>query len=382
MSMTPRDRFLLALSGGMPDRIPMVIWNNKLLGNELDDQIFSLGVLQISKSCVWKMDLVGVDVDCREDNLEDGSIRCITIFRTVAGNLEMAERVLPYTVWIEKFPFSGEKDYDALEALIASRTYKPDFERFLDDDRIRGDQSLARPTTIHSPMHELIYEFMGLQAFSIEYGNNKEKLLHLAGVLYKDWEKRVEITASSPARYAVIEGNTEFSVVGPERFRKYYYPCIQKACEILHAKNILAGAHLDGNNHHLAPLIAETSLDFIESFTPYPETDLTITDAKQIWPDKALQIHFPSSVHLGGKIKIEEVSEAYLRQAAPGNGFIVGVSEDLPDRGVDTLIPFYRFFQERGKLPLTNKKKAEHYYGYPYFFNRCHFLHHTCHQQV
>jgi hypothetical protein len=37
MRMTPRERFITALSGGMPDRIPMVIWNNKLPGHGIEE---------------------------------------------------------------------------------------------------------------------------------------------------------------------------------------------------------------------------------------------------------------------------------------------------------------------------------------------------------
>jgi len=72
-------------------------------------------------------------------------------------------------------------------------------------------------------------------------------------ILAKDWLKRVELVASSPAQYSVIEGNTDFNIVGLERFQNYYFPYIERACEILHSKGNLAGAHLDANNKRLAP---------------------------------------------------------------------------------------------------------------------------------
>ena len=81
--------------------------------------------------------------------------------------------------------------------------------------------------------------------------------------------------------------------------------------------------------------------------------------AREIWPDKALQIHFPSSVHLSGVKAVEEVGRRYLEEAAPGNGFIAGISEDLPDRGVKTMLPFFRFFHRYGKLPVDPKHFTE-----------------------
>jgi len=34
--MTPRERVFAALAGEMPDRVPFVIWNNKLPGGDED----------------------------------------------------------------------------------------------------------------------------------------------------------------------------------------------------------------------------------------------------------------------------------------------------------------------------------------------------------
>ena len=352
--MTPRERFLTAIRGGMPDRIPLVLWNNKLPGGDVDERIFEMDVCLVMKSCVWRQSFDAIRVEVREEPAPGGDTRRHTVFHTPAGPLTTVERLMPHTVWIEKYPFSGPKDYDALEALIAGRRYEPDFERFLQDDAVMGDQSIARPTSIHSPMHEFIYEFMGIEAFSIEYAERRERLLHLEGILKADWQRRVELTAASPARYAVIDGNTEISMIGPERFEWHYHPCIEEACAILHEKDIIAGAHLDGNNRRLAPLIARTSLDFIESFTPAPETDMSIAEAREAWPDKAMQMHFPSSIHHKGKAGIEAWGIRYLEQASPGKGFVVGQSEDLPNRGRETLVPMFRLFHEHGDLPLRD----------------------------
>ncbi len=352
MSSTPRERFLAGIRGGMPDRIPLVIWNNKLPGGEVDEQIFQLGVCVIVKSCVWKQTFAGIDVDIREEPAAYGHKQRHTTFSTPAGVLTTIERVMPGTVWIEKYPFADAGDYDALEALISSLTYEADFEKFAHDDAFMGDQSIARPASIHCPMHDLIYKFMGIETYSIEYAERRTQLFHIEKALKQDWQRRIALTAESPAKYVAVEGNTEISIVGPDRFRQFYLPYIEEACVMLHERGMIAGGHFDGNNKYLAPLIAETSLDFIESFTPAPETDMSISEARKAWPDKALQIHFPSSIHHKGKDGIEAFGMEFLQQAGPGNGFVVGESEDIPGRGVDTLVPLYRFFHEKGTLPL------------------------------
>ncbi len=350
--MTPRERFFTALSGEMPDCVPMTIWNNKMPGGEIDKQLLSFGVCVIYKSSVWKRHYEGIKIDYRDERASDGNTIRYTTYFTPAGELATKNRILPNTIWNEKYLFSSPEDYDALESLIASRTYEPDFEHFLAHDTKLGDQSIARPITIHSPMHELMYEFMGIDVFSIEWADNRDRLLHLCDVLKADWIKRVELTAASPAKYAVIEGNTQLQVIGEARFLKYYFPNIEEACEILHASGICAGAHLDGNNKKLAPLIARTSLDFIESFTPPPDCDLALAEARQIWADKSLLIHFPSSIHLFGIEAIQKNVWEILRQAAPGDRFTFGISEDVPNQRIDTLVPLFQFIIENGKLPL------------------------------
>lgn len=346
--MTPRKRFLPVLAGTMPDEIPMTIWNNKLPGGKLNEQLLELGVLVINKSSVWQRRLEGIHIEHRDEEAPDGSTIRHTTYSTPAGKLTTVERLLPNTVWIEKYLFADPSDYDALEALIASRTYVPDFEQFMADDQKLADQSIARPTTIHSPMHELIYEFMGIENFSIEWAEHRDHLLHLCDVLKEDWRKRVKITAASPTKFAVIEGNTQLEVIGEERFLTYYFPNIQEACEILHEKGIFAGAHLDGNNKKLAPLIAKTSLDFIESFTPPPDCDLSVAEARRIWQGKSLLVHFPSSVHLFGIEAIELHVKEILRQAAPNGRFAIGTFEDVPNCGVDTLVPLYKAIRKYG----------------------------------
>ncbi|MBN2355475.1 hypothetical protein JXO59_05140 [candidate division KSB1 bacterium] len=351
--MTPREQFLCALAGEMPDRLSVTIWNNKLLGGAFDQQLLDLGVCIINKSSVYRRSLPGIKTEIRDRTAADGHTIRETTFRTPDGNLTTVEHILPHTVWIEKYLFSDSRDYAALAALIAARTYEHDLKKFIDDDTMYGGHSIARPTVIHSPMHDLMYEFMGIENFSIEWAENRHLVLHLCEVLTGDWRRRVQLTASSPARYATIDGNTEFTIVGEERFLKYYFPCIEEACEIMHAAGKFAGAHLDGHNRRIAPLIAKTSLDYIESFTPPPDCDLSVAEAREIWKDKSLLVHFPSSLHLYDTATMRDHVEEILKQAAPGDRFSIGTSEDVPNRGVTTLLPLYRILNDLSKLPLS-----------------------------
>jgi hypothetical protein len=335
----------------MPDRVPMVIWDNKVPDAVMEEKLLSLGLCVIAKSSVWRTTYQDVKIS-RDVVEKDGVSIKRTTFSTEVGPLTTTEWLTTGTTWVMSYPFSSPDDYDGVEALISSRRYEKDFHGFLQRDRAYNGQGIARPMTIHSPLHEIIYEIMGIELFSTEYSENRSRIHQLCDVLQKDWLRRIELVADSPAEFVAIEGNIEIDVIGPERFRTYYLPNIHRACEILHARDICVGAHLDGHNRRLAPLIAETSLDFIESFTPPPDCDLSIHEAREIWPDKSLQIHFPSSLHLCGEDAIRTGAANMLKEAAPGAGFIMGTSEDVPHGGVDTLPLLFEAVGECGSLPL------------------------------
>jgi hypothetical protein len=350
--MTPRERFFAALAGEMPDKLALTIWNNKLPGGEINETLLDMEVCVINKSTVWQTTYQGVDISIREEVLDGEEVMRYTDYHTPKGRLHMVERVLPHTTWIEKFPFSGAEDYDAMAYLFTHRNYIPDHDTFLADDKQFDGASLARPKSIHTPMHELIYEYMGIETFCVQYAEHFDQLIDLNSVLEEDCMRRVQLVAESPACYAVIDGNTQIDLIGLPRFETYYLPYIEKACTVLHAHNTYAGSHLDGNNKKLAPVIAQTDLDFIEAFTPPPDCDLPLREARKIWNNKSILVNFPSSVHLYGISGIEQHCREILEQAAPGAGFSIGVTEDVPERGVHTLIPLFSFLRRHGDLPL------------------------------
>jgi hypothetical protein len=338
---TPRDRVLSVLTGEIPDRVPFIIWDNKIPNPEIEKQLLDLGACIIVKSSVWRQHLPGIEI-IREPlpSTNDGFPRTRTVYRTAAGELSTVNAQLPGTLWEEKHLFASEADYDAIEALLRARCYTPDFDFFRQADSRYPGQCLARPATIHSPLHEVIYELMGIERFCLEWADNRDRVLRLIELMTHDVDARVRLIAESPANLCIIDGNTEASVVGPKLYRKFYIPHIQRACGVLHAAGKLAGAHLDGNNRLIAADVAATLLDFIESFNPPPACDLPLADARRLWPDKTLIVNFPSSVHLDGAGAVRQFARELLAEGAgDGRRVMVGVIEDVPDRGLKTLVP-------------------------------------------
>ncbi len=98
----------------------------------------------------------------------------------------------------------------------------------------------------------------------------------------------------------------------------------------MHGHGKLIGCHFDANCRALADMIAETDLDYIEAFTPDPDTDMTLGEARQAWPDKVIWINFPSSTHLQPDVVVEQMTVDLLNEVPAVDGLIFGITEDMP----------------------------------------------------
>ena len=338
---TPRERILAVLAGEKPDRLPFLIWNNKIPSPAIERRLLELGACVIVKSAVWREDYEGIEIrrEALPPNAE-GHSRTRTVYRTPAGELSTLHAQAPGTLWLEKPPFESPADYDAVEALLKARRYTAAFDAFRGHDALYPGHGIARPATVHAPLHEVIYEVLGVEQFCYEWADNRDRVRRLVDLMTVTLDSRVRLMAESPARLCVIDGNTQVSIMGLDLYREFYLPHIRRSCDVLHAAGKLAGAHLDGNNRQIAADVAGTALDFIESFTPPPDCDLPLAEARRAWPDKTLMVHLPSSLHLGGGEAVRRHARALLAEGAgDGRRFAMGVIEDVPNHGLDTLVP-------------------------------------------
>ena len=216
-----------------------------------------------------------------------------------------------------------------------------------------GDDIILRAFIGYEPLQEIIIPIMGLERFSFEWADNRDEVLKLYEALVEDRRKIYPIVAQSPVLHANYGANVSSDVMGPANFERYILPHYQECAEVMHRHGKLLGAHMDAKIGGMASLVAQSDLDFIEAFTPYPDTDMTVGEALDIWPDKVLWINFPSSVHLQGPEGIEKAMLDILEQAKPGNRLLVGVTEDVPDnRWQESFQVISRVLNTAGRLPI------------------------------
>ena len=328
--MTPRECVNAVLNGRKSEYIPFTIWDNKLPDGELRRQILIRDACVIVKSKVYNTKLKTIKTENEYFVGTDGNKRVRTTYHTACGDLQEIKVLKPGTNWIEKHIFSGPEDYNAVIALIDDHEYIPCYNKFLEDDALFGQQGIARPATEKSPFFEIMYQIMGLMCFAVEWAENRDMVLKLYEALNRTIKKRLEIVACSPARYVIVDGNIDMSVVGADRFDRYYRPYIEEASHMMHAAGKMTGVHLDANNRNMIRQVAELPVDIIESLTPPPDCDLSVSEALKVWPGKIFMLNFPSSVHHGGPDAVRRAALEILEEDAGSGRIIVGVYEDIP----------------------------------------------------
>jgi len=351
--MTPRERVEAILRGRPADRVPFTMYANKLPRCQVELELRNAGLCILERG-PGVFEAVSPNVKTSWISYDEKGAHYVKAFiETPRGLLTTIERPGIGTTWRVKRMFTGPDDYAAVISMVRDRQYVPSYDGFVRARERYGEGSFLRPGIGYSPLQEIIYTVMGVEQFSIEWAERRDDLMKLYDALTEDRRKIYPILADSPAVAFNYGGNVSPEVVGKERFEKYIVPHYDEAAEVLHRKGKLMGVHLDANNKLLAPGVARSLMDYVEAFTPPPDCDMSVAEALAAWPGKVLWINFPSSVHLMGVATVEETTRQILREAAPGDRFIMGVTEDVHDDAWPRTFPaIARIINEEGRLPL------------------------------
>jgi hypothetical protein len=255
-----------------------------------------------------------------------------TVWETPVGTLTALDQAAEFTWWAHERPFKTPDDFEALLFLIRDERYEPTYKEFTDAERAFGEDAIFRAGFGLEPMQMLISGgLIKMQDYCIQWMDHRDEILKLYQAVVENRRKLYPIVAESPALHANYGGNVVPEVIGLENFEKYYVPHYNEAAEVMHRHGKLIGTHLDDNCRLLAKAVAGTALDYIEAFTPSPTTDMTLGEAREAWPGKALWLNFPSQVHLKSDAEVEQTTVEMLNQVESVDGIIMGITEDMPE---------------------------------------------------
>ena len=330
--MTPRERVERVLKGGRSEIVPFTMYECMIPQCTAERELRNRGLCIVKRDVpLYERRRPNVKVT-QEVYWEGEQEMTRTVYETPEGNLSTLSEAAGFTAWRHEKMFKGPEDYKAILCLIQDEIYEPRYGSFARGQDSFGGDAIFRSNFGLEPLQALISgRIMGMQDFCIEWMDRRDEVLKLYHAMVENRRRLYPIVAGSPVLHANYGGNVVPEIIGVESFQRYYIQHYNEAAEIMHAHGKLIGCHFDGNTRILAKAIGGTDLDYIEAFTPAPDTDMTLAEAREAWPDKVLWLNFPSSVHLRPDAEVEQATVDLLNELDSCEGVIMGITEDIPE---------------------------------------------------
>jgi uroporphyrinogen-III decarboxylase len=237
--------------------------------------------------------------------------------------------------WIIEHFIKEPEDYRVMEYYIRDAVFHDNYETLRELIRRVGGDGLVYVRVAKSPIQEILYQMMGIERFSLHLYDHPDLIDSLHAVMLERYEELFELAAGSPVEILLLGDNITSDMVSPDRYEKYLMPIYARAKHHISGTDKKLAVHMDGHLSTLKDLIAQSQIDIIEAFTPPPMGDLSLEQARAIWPGKALWINFTSSMHIASPESIASHTRQLLREAGDARGFAIGVTEDAPPEALE-----------------------------------------------
>ncbi|MDD3925529.1 MAG: hypothetical protein PHT33_02605 [bacterium] len=327
---TPYKRVMSALRGEKPDKTPFTVYSEMLPQCLLERDLRNRGLCIVKRTISYKRYTPNVkEIACHYTD-ETGRSLIKTVYSTPYGDLSTLVEPAGFTSWVHERMFKTPEDYKALLFMFKDTVVEPDYDAAAQTVAELGEDFVVRDNMSLEPMQSLISStYIGMETWCMEWMERQDEILKLYEARVEISRKIYPLVANGPLEFANYGGNVVPQIIGPKVFREYYMPHYAEAAEILHKKSKLIGCHFDADNTTIMDAIAETDLDYIEAYDPGMSP--SVSEARKAWPDKVLWLNWPSAWHLRPVEEVKSATIGLIEEAAPGNGFIIGITEDVPE---------------------------------------------------
>ena len=398
--MTPKERMLRAARGEWADQLPWApridLWHNSnsmrgtlptpfrrdstldeiadfigggyhkivpefLKVKSSEDNIDrGLGVYRL-RGMAYRPELSGVEREIRSE----GNTTLIT-YHTAIGSVsckilytEEMKRAGASITWISEPIIKEPEDYRVVGHIFKNIKILPDYNNYLEYRKEVGEKGYAAAfaNLSSSPMHHIMKEFLEPTRFYLEMYDHPKELRQLCEDMEPYYQQIFSVLADSPAEVVFSGGNYDEMITYPPFFKDHILPHLQRLAELLHSKGKLLQTHCDGENKGLFDLLADSGMDIAEAICPQPMTKVTLTEVKNTFKGKITIFGGVPSVALLEESMSDEEFEKFMRnlfrEIAPGDRFILGVSDTTPpDAKFERLLRITEMVQEFGALPM------------------------------
>ena len=334
--MNIRERIETFWAGERPDEIPYTIYQNEWR-HTADDPAWQ-PMYENGLGVTWNIPTVKLqqkNVEYDEQTFtENGRVILRKTIRTPVGEIYETH----VDGWHDKYYLETAPDYEVMTYVARHTEIIPAYDYYLQMDKKIGPYGIPLVALGRTPLQVILVDYAGLEKFAYHLFDYEAQLLALYEAMLLNYRRAAELVAAGPGRFVSVLENFTAESLGPRRFKKFLLPVYEELFPMLQAAGKIVGTHYDGQLASCQGLIAGAPIDLIESLTPPPEGDMTLTKARQVWPDKL----FWSNINVACyDLPPHQLRDLVLERVAAGavDGKLLAfeVSEQYPDNWKESL---------------------------------------------
>jgi hypothetical protein len=238
--------------------------------------------------------------------------------------------------WQQEYLVKKPDDYRILHRAYEGSQFTATDEPFQKSEATLGDGGITVGSMWRTPPMELQIDRAGLERFSIDLADEDPALMELMELMTDLMLQQFREAVKTSAQYIKLWENLSIDTIGRRHYQNRLMPMYRKIFEILEPAGKRLLVHYDGRLKLIRDDIASLAIDGIDSFTPPPEGDMSVAEARALWPDKFLWMHPPLGWHRESPEVLRERIRQMVADAGP-NRFCLMISEDVPAQWEQTV---------------------------------------------
>ncbi len=373
--MTNRERLLTIMAGQSPDSIPwiprLLVWYDahKKAGTlperyrdwSLRDIERDLGIGTPARDGhVFRSELKGVEVHQHQRN----EMELVTEYVTPVGSvttLHRGSQLLRENAigdLLVGFMLKRREDYAVVEYIVEHTDYVPTYEAYDAYEREIGDDGYPLVSCGDCPFHHWMKALAGYQNAYYhlnDFPNEVERLLAL--MEQRDREIVWPLIADSPAKLILHGFHLSSQMTPPPMFERFILPYYQELSDLLRSRSKTLALHGDNDLSLILTHVEQAGYGMVECFVNHPMVETTLAQARAAWGGRIIIWGGVPSALLEDPyldVEFETYMEQMFATIAPGNAFILGVSDNvMPGAKLERVRRITAMVEERGSYPIV-----------------------------
>ena len=335
-----RKRLTEALNGNEVQKPAFLVYDWFVMNRDIDWQsLFDKGLGQLNHASLVDVEYPHLQIETKE-TVTNGQKRQDVYWKTDAGTLN--EYFLDG--WKQQYLIKTPNDYKIMARALADAKVTPKDTAFDKSEKELGEKGFTvgqfgefgQQHFLRTPFQVIQIDYAGLEKFSMDIAYQLPELLELIELMNEQLLDVFRITANTKAAYIKLWENLSIETMGPKLYKQHLSGLYHKILEILAPAGKKLVVHYDGKLKIISDKIQTIAIDGFDSITPPPEGDLTIKEARQLWPDRFLWVHPTLCWYdMGVETLIENVLD--IASQADHKRFCLQLSEEVPDNWQETL---------------------------------------------